>query len=179
MIRVVGGTYKRRQLKQPSLDVTRSTKDVAKEGLFNSLGDIKGKSFLDLFSGSGSIGIEAYSRGAFPVYLNDKNREPIKIINENLYSLGIKDIKVSNLDYLNALNFYKINGVKFDIVFLDPPYKMIINEEFIEKLISFDVMAPLATLILETDYALSQEITSKYKVKVLKYGRSLMNIIYL
>ena len=67
MLRVVGGKYKRRKLDQPSLEITRPTKDMVKEAMFSSLGDISGKSFLDCFGGSGAIGIEAYSRGATPV----------------------------------------------------------------------------------------------------------------
>ena len=74
MIKIRGGKYLHRQLKQPPLEITRSTKDVCKEGMFNSLGNIFNYSFLDLFGGSGSIGIEAYSRGANPVYINLSGR---------------------------------------------------------------------------------------------------------
>ena len=59
MLRVVGGKYKRRKLDQPSLEITRPTKDMVKEAMFSSLGDMSGKSFLDCFGGSGAIGIEA------------------------------------------------------------------------------------------------------------------------
>ena len=177
MIRVVSGTYKRRILKQPDASITRPTKDVAKEGLFSSLGDIKGLTFLDLFSGSGAIGIEAYSRGATRVYLNDKNDESIKVIKDNLSSLKINDIVVTKLDYEVALKSYASKNIKFDIIFLDPPYKMIIDLEFIKKILSYNILNKDALIVIETDYPLEESINETFDVKVLKYGRSLMNIL--
>lgn len=177
MIRVVSGTYKRRILKQPDPSITRPTKDVAKEGLFSSLGDIKGSSFLDLFSGSGAIGIEAYSRGAKKVFLNDKNDESIKIIKDNLASLKINDIVVTKFDYEVALKRFNEKNISFDVIFLDPPYKMIIDFEFITKLLSYNILNKDGVIIVESDYPLDNKIHETYQVKVLKYGRSLMNII--
>lgn len=177
MIRVVGGTLKRRVLKQPDLSITRPTKDVAKEGLFNSLGDIKGITFLDLFSGSGSIGIEAYSRGAKAVYLNDKSDEAIKVIRSNLEALNIKDITLTRYDYETALKSYANKNIKFDIIFLDPPYKMIIDMGFVKKILSYNILNKEGIIIIETDYPLDQTILENYQVKLLKYGRSLMHVV--
>ena len=145
--------------------------------MFNSLGNIFDYSFLDLFGGSGSIGIEAYSRGANPVYINDKNKEAYKIILENLKSLSITDIKIFNLDYLNMLSLLKDRNIKFDIIFLDPPYKMEINGEFINNILSFDILEKNGIIIAETDYDLSPILIEKYNVKILKYGRSKINIL--
>ena len=92
MIRIRGGKYLHRVINQPDLSITRATKDSAKEGIFSSLGSLNGLSFLDLFSGSGQMAIEALSRGAKEVSLNDKNRDAFKIIMNNLKSLGINDI---------------------------------------------------------------------------------------
>ena len=177
MIKIRGGKYLHRVLKQPPLEITRSTKDVCKEGMFNSLGNIANYSFLDLFGGSGSIGIEAYSRGASPVYINDINREAFKIIKENLNSLNITDIKIFNLDYKTLLAKLKDNNIKFDIIFLDPPYKMIINEEFLNEIIGYNIVNENSIIIAETDYDLDIKIIEKYQVKILKYGRSKINII--
>lgn len=177
MIKVRGGKYLHRVLKQPSLEITRSTKDVCKEGMFNSLGNIFGKSFLDLFGGSGSIGIEAYSRGASFVLINDKNKEPFNIIKENLSSLKIDDIQVCNLDYLDCLSMCEKKNFKFDIIFLDPPYKMIINNEFINKIKSFNILSEHCVIIVETDYDLEEELFDNYQIKILKYGRSKINFL--
>lgn len=177
MIRIVAGKYKHRVLKQPSMAITRSTKDVAKEGMFSSLGDISNLSFLDLFSGSGAIGIEAYSRGANKVVLNDSSKEAYKIIIENLRSLNINDIKVYNYDYLLTLKKLSLEGTRFDIIFLDPPYKMIINLEFIVTILSFNILKDNSIIICETDYELDSRLLDKYNVKKLKYGRSCIYIL--
>lgn len=177
MIKIRGGKYLHRQLKQPPLEITRSTKDVCKEGMFNSLGNIYDLSFLDLFGGSGSIGIEAYSRGANPVYINEKNTVPSKIIKENLETLKITDINLTNMDYLDCLNYYSKKGITFDIIFLDPPYKMIIDNDFISKVLSFNVAHKNTILIVETDYELDDKIFENFKVKILKYGRSKINFL--
>ena len=177
MIRVVGGKYKRRILEQPDPSITRPTKDVAKEGLFSSLGDISNKSFLDLFGGSGAIAIEAFSRNANPVYVNEKNRDAIKIINSNLEKLNISEIKVLNKDFLEALKFLNSKEIKFDIIFLDPPYKMIIDEKFIDSILLYNILNKNGIIVAETDYEIDKNIVEKYNVKILKYGRSLMNII--
>ena len=90
MIRVIAGKFKHRVLKQPSMSITRSTKDVCKEGLFSSLGDISELSFLDLFSGSGAIGIE------FLTY----SKVTIKILHSHTLVLYIKIIKISTIFYV-------------------------------------------------------------------------------
>lgn len=177
MIKIRGGKYLHRLLKQPPLEITRSTKDVCKEGMFNSLGNITNYSFLDLFGGSGSIGIEAYSRGANPVYINDKNREAYKVILDNLKSLGISDIKTFNLDYKVFLKALQDKDIRFDIIFLDPPYKMIINDEFIDEILSYNILQKNGIIIAETDYDISPILVEKYQVKILKYGRSKINIL--
>ena len=177
MIKIRGGKYLHRQLKQPPLEITRATKDVCKEGMFNSLRNIFNYSFLDLFGGSGSIGIEAYSRGANPVYINDFNKEAFSIIKENLNNLKIDEIKLTNLDYKECLNKLRNENIKIDIIFLDPPYKLEINEEFINEIKSYEILSENAIIIAETDYELSSQILENYKVKILKYGRSKINII--
>ena len=154
MIKIRGGKYLHRLLKQPPLEITRSTKDVCKEGMFNSLGNITNYSFLDLFGGSGSIGIEA-----------------------NLKSLGISDIKTFNLDYKVFLKTLQDKDIKFDIIFLDPPYKMIIDDEFIDEILSYDILQKNGLIIAETDYDISPILVEKYQVKILKYGRSKINIL--
>ena len=178
MLRVIGGKYRHRKLEQPPLEITRSTKDSAKEGLFNSLGlRINDSSFLDLFSGSGAIGIEAYSRGAKNVYLNDASSVAFKIIKSNLKSLDINDIQVTNLDYKEALNKFINRKINFDIIFLDPPYKLIIDLNFIEFLKNSGLLKGNWLIIIESDKDLDNDISLNYDVKKLKYGKSIMYII--
>lgn len=178
MIKIRGGTFLHRNLKEPPSDITRPTKDIAKEGLFNSLGfSIKNSAFLDLFGGSGAIGIEAYSRGAKKVVINDGNKEAYKIICENLKSLKIEDVTTLNLDYKIALDKLQQLDIKFDFVFLDPPYKMIVDSQFIEELVKHEILNEKAAIIIETDYELDAKLFEIYNVKALKYGRNRIYIL--
>ena len=175
MIRIVGGKYRHRVLDQPSLEITRCSKDSVKEGLFSSLGnDVENKVFLDLFAGSGSVGIESYSRKAKKVYLNDKNKEPINVIKNNLKKLDINDIVVTNFDYLKALEYYKQNNIVFDIVFLDPPYKSDFAIKAIKYILENSMITEDGTIIFETDDKNKEQEILKYKemriCDIRKYG---------
>jgi 16S rRNA (guanine(966)-N(2))-methyltransferase RsmD len=109
--------------------------DKVKESLFAMIqSSIKNSIFLDLFSGSGSLGIEAISNGASMVYFIDNNPYAIKTINENINMLNIID--KSNIilnDYKKALEYFKNNNISFNLIFLDPPYDM----EVIESILMF------------------------------------------
>lgn len=178
MIRIIGGKYRHRVLKQPSLDTTRCTKDSVREGLFSSLGDsVKDSLFLDLFGGSGACGIEAYSRGADKVYINELDKEAYKIIKENLNSLNIEDINLINKDYLDALSILKQKELAFNIVFLDPPYKMHFDFNCIELLKSYNILKGNHIIILETDYKLDYQEVVDYKINELKYGKTYVYIL--
>jgi RNA methyltransferase, RsmD family len=118
-MRIIAGKYKRTNLASLSgNDITRPSKDMLKEALFSSINIYSDTYFLDLFSGSGAVGIEALSRGAKEVVFNDINKEALKIIKENLNKVNEKRI-VYNLDYQECLNNLKM---RFDYIFLDPPY---------------------------------------------------------
>ena len=177
MLQNRGGKYLHRVIEQPDMSITRPTQDSAKEGIFNSLGLLRGLSFLDLFSGSGQMAIEAFSRGAEKVVANDLNRSAYNIIQGNLKKLGINEIKTYNLDYKNCLRRLSENNEKFDIVFLDPPYKMIVDENFINELLSYNIMNEDFRIVIETDYELDEELFNSFSIKKLKYGRSLMYVL--
>ena len=116
-MRVVAGKYKRSTLLTLDSLATRPTKDMVKEALFSSI-YVEDSLFLDLFSGSGSIGIEALSRGARDVVFNDLSKDAVKVIKTNLSKFK-EDRRVYNLDYLSCLNRLED---KFDYIFVDPPY---------------------------------------------------------
>ncbi len=121
-MRVIAGSAKRRVLQTLKGNSVRPTSDKVKEGIFNAIQfEIENKSFLDLFSGTGQIGIEALSRGAKNVVFVDIEKESIEIIKKNLNLVRFSDgFEVCNMDYLC---FLKTNKSFFDIVFLDPPYR--------------------------------------------------------
>lgn len=122
-MRVISGLYKGRVIDGFDIDGTRPTQDRVKESLFGSIQNhIDDSVVLDLFSGSGNLGIEALSNGAKECYFVDNNKEAIKVINNNLSKIGITS-NVLNKDFKDALDYFKDNNIKFDLVFLDPPYK--------------------------------------------------------
>lgn len=121
-MRIISGKYKGRKLLGDNIDGTRPTMDRIKESLFGTIQNkLKDSVCLDLFAGSGSLGIEALSNGAKECYFVDKNKIVIDVLKEN--TSNIDNSILIHLDYLNALNKFKEKNIKFDIVFLDPPYK--------------------------------------------------------
>ena len=123
-MRVISGSARGLKLKAPEGLSTRPTADRIKESLFNIISPyLYDCSFLDLFSGSGAIGIEALSRGAKDATFVDYDKISIDIINQNIYSAKMtQKATVYNLNVLDALDTLNINNKSFDIIFLDPPY---------------------------------------------------------
>ncbi|MCK5762168.1 MAG: 16S rRNA (guanine(966)-N(2))-methyltransferase RsmD [Candidatus Izimaplasma sp.] len=130
-MRVIAGFHRSRLLIEVDSKSTREIKDRVKEAIFNSVGPyFTDESILDLFAGSGALGIEALSRGATKAIFVDNNYQAVKTIKHNISNLEIEDsCTVMNTNYLDYI--YKTED-KFDIIFLDPPYDM----EEINKIIS-------------------------------------------
>jgi len=123
MLRVIGGTAARRKLKAPRSAAVRPTTDRVKETLFNILGpQVIGATFLDLFAGSGSVGIEAASRGASQVTLVDQAAAALGCLRENLAALEIENAEVLRLRLPQGLRGSWLSGAPFDLLFIDPPY---------------------------------------------------------
>lgn len=122
-MRINAGKYKNHNIDMTGLETTRETSDKVRQAIFNLIGQFfDGEVVLDLFTGSGAMGLEAISRGASQSYLNDINVDALNIARKNALKLKCTDLCMfSNKDYKDFLN--NIN-TKFDIIFLDPPYKM-------------------------------------------------------
>ena len=175
MIRVNAGKYKGRKIEEPNPLTTRPSKDIVKIGLFNIIrNEVLNCTFLDLFAGSGQIGIEALSRSAKKVYFIEKDRNAFKILKNNLSYVPSSDYEVINTDFKLFLD-NSLNLIKFDIIFVDPPYKMEINEEFISNLIS-NYLNDSGILIFEREEKFNDELNDKYSFKEYKYGRSKLYI---
>ena len=123
-MKVISGFLRGREIKGYTIDGTRPTMDRVKESMFASIQNyIESSTALDLFSGTGSLGIEAISNGAKKVYFNDRNKVAVKMIKDNLEKFGISDkADVIKMDYIDAIEYYKENRIKFNIILLDPPY---------------------------------------------------------
>ncbi len=122
-MKIISGKYKGRILKGYMIDGTRPTMDRVKESVFAMIQEyVKDSLFLDLYSGTGNIGIEAISNGSKKAYLVDNNMVAIKTIKENISMLKIDNAYVIKEDAVKSLNNFINTGIKFDIIFLDPPY---------------------------------------------------------
>ena len=150
-MKVISGFLKGRKILGYDIDGTRPTMDRVKESLFASIQfDIENSVVLDLFAGSGNLGIEAISNGSDKVYFNDLSKEAIKVINKNIAEFDITDKSiVLNLDYRKCLEHLFKNGVKFDIVFLDPPYKLKVINEIIEYILENNMLLDSGLIICE------------------------------
>ncbi len=177
-MRVISGKARGTKLSSIESLSTRPTLDRVKESLFNIIqSDLKGAVVLDLFAGSGQLGIEALSRGADKAYLCDINRDAVKMIKQNLEKTKLKDkAVVINEDYKKALRTLNTNE-KFDIIFIDPPYKEDIAVDSIIDIIHESRLKENGIMIIETDEIERdlREINKIENIKIIdqrKYGRA-------
>ena len=177
-MRVISGKARGTKLSSIESLSTRPTLDRVKESLCNIIqNNLKGAVVLDLFAGSGQLGIEALSRGADKAYLCDINRDAVKMIKQNLEKTKLKDkAVVINEDYKKALRTLNTNE-KFDIIFIDPPYKEDIAVDSIIDIIHESRLKENGIMIIETDEIERdlREINKIENIKIIdqrKYGRA-------
>ena len=169
-MKIISGKYKGRNIEGHNLDGTRPTMERVKESLFAIIQNYLDRAVvLDLFSGSGNLGIEALSEGASFAYLADYNKKASDTIKRNLNTIGIKDAEVINLDYKKALNYLK--DKKIDLIFLDPPYKTDFIEQSIKLIDQYNILSDEGLIICENDSLDKIVYPDNYEVvKDRKYG---------
>lgn len=172
-MRVISGSLKGRNIKGFNIEGTRPTMDRVKMSIFGSIQNyIKDSLVLDLFAGSGNLGIEAISNGCKYCYFIDNNKICIKCINENLTNFNITNKgKTILTDYNKALNLFKKNNIKFDIIFIDPPYKYENINNIVSTINEYNILNNNGLLVLEFKYdniSLDTNLYTLYKSK--KYG---------
>lgn len=178
-MRVIAGSARRILLEAPEGLSTRPTTDRTKETLFNILSaELADCSFLDLFAGSGAIGIEALSRGAARAVFVEQDRSALGCIERNLTRTRLaQNAKVLAMDVLGALQYLKADGSAFDIIFMDPPYRMEWTQRLLQLLIDSPVCGEDTLLVaeeaLETDFSFAQslgfEVLREKKYKTSKH----------
>lgn len=153
IMRVISGTARGTKLDTIDSKNTRPTLDRVKESFFNIIQkDIEKSVVLDLFAGSGSIGIEFISRGSKKVYLCDKSHEATNIIKKNLQKTRFTESAVViNKDYKKCLKGLSEENIKFDIIFLDPPYNANIAIDAVKTILSLNLLNEKGKIIIETD----------------------------
>ncbi len=178
-MRIISGIYKGRKLKSSDDLSIRPTTDRVKELIFNVLQDFPaGKTVLDLFSGSGSLGLEALSRGAEKVYFVDSSNKSLEILKQNIKAIGVPQENYIILKQA-AIEFAKQTTTPIDLLLLDPPFKYSELQLLIDTLFKSPMMTPKSLLVLEHERINPIEMQSSlYDVLIQKKtGRSLISFL--
>lgn len=148
-MRIITGLAKGKKLLTPQGMLTRPTTDRIKESIFNIVQfDIEGRRVLDMFCGSGQMGLEALSRGALSCTFVDINRSARAAVDANIESVGfIQQCKVSGADALSFVKKYQ--GAPFDLIFLDPPYDTQLLEQTVSAICTFDILSVGGIIVCE------------------------------
>lgn len=176
-MRIISGTMRGTKLFTLEGLNTRPTLDRVKEALFSKINyDLQDAVVLDLFSGSGALALESLSRGAKKSIMCDSSRDAIKIIKQNIEKTKTEDRTVLlNCDYNKALEKLENEKIKFDFIFLDPPYKSDFAEDAAKKIVEKDLLNDNGIIVLETDEkekVLNNLDTNLLEIKDMKkYGR--------
>lgn len=173
-MRIIAGELKGRKLHSIDTKLIRPTSDMVREALFSILGNMVVDSrFLDLFAGSGGVGIEAYSRGAKEVVFVDSASESIRVLKKNLELTKIlHETEVIHSDFSIAIDRLSSQSREFDIVYIDPPYKMGIEIEAVKKIQDKKILAEDGIIIIEHEAKnlMPDTIELFEKIKERKYG---------
>ena len=169
-MRIISGSAKGRRLTSlPGLDV-RPTSDKVKEAVFSAIQfDIEGRRFLDLFAGSGQMGLEALSRGAASAVFVDSSQESLKVLKENVAACKFEDR--SNIVRSDALSYLTMTNETFDIAFLDPPYKAGLLDKSL--ILLSEKMSNYGIIICEhpIEVSLPDEVAQFKVFKKYRYGK--------
>lgn len=173
-MRIVAGVHRSRKLKTLEGNDTRPTLDKIKEAIFSSIGPyFTDGNMLDLFAGSGSMGLESISRGMTQAYFSDCNKEAIEVIQNNVKSLKEEDrCIIKQLDYKQMLKEYK--DMSFSFIFIDPPYALNVHDNILVFIEANHMLSEDGVVVVESDkdtnLLLSYQSLKKVKEKV--YGKT-------
>ncbi len=169
-MRIIGGKHKSRILTEFAGDSVRPTSDRAREALFNILAfSVRGARVLDLFAGSGALGLESLSRGAREAVFNDASKASIAIIKKNITALKEENARIYNYDFSVCLD--AVQG-QFDIVFIDPPYKQEYGAQALKKIAERGLLTENGVAVYERDRPFDGEIVGLEKYDERRYGKA-------
>ena len=180
-MRIIGGTYKGIKIFESIDKNTRPLKDLVKESILNILEhskdskiNLNNSSILDLFSGTGSFGLECISRGASKVYFVENYKQSLKILYKNIKKLKCeKKTTVFNKDVFNFFENQAIKNEKLDLIFLDPPYKEKNIEIILENIVKLKLLKKSGLIVLHRHKKSKDNINNKFNIKrSVKYGIS-------
>lgn len=178
-MRIIAGSARGRKLKELQGMDTRPTTDKVKESMFNIIQfEIEGRKVLDLFGGTGQLGIEALSRGAAGATFVEQRREGAALIRDNLKMVGF--FEQSHVVQGEALSFLHSCHEKFDVVFLDPPYNSDLLEKSVQAIAEFDILNEYGIIVCESgaDWSVP-ELTPPYEMgREYRYGQIKLSIVH-
>ena len=178
-MRVISGSARGLKLKTPKNEDIRPTTDRVKESLFNIISNyIIDSNILDLFSGTGSLGIEALSRGAMKCVFVDISKDSMSIIKDNIEKARLNDKSETMItDYVGAINKLSSRNEKFDVIFMDPPYYKNIFIPALEKINSAKILKEDGIIVVEHDSKdkLPDNIGNIIKDRDKKYGNTTLS----
>lgn len=168
-MRIISGTNKGKKLYAPEGLSVRPTSDKIKEAVFNIIGFIdEGSTVLDLFAGSGNVGIEFLARGAKECLFVDASHKSLSYVKKNLELCNFKEkSKILLSDYEKAIINLSINNEKFDYIFADPPYDLKCCSNIAKKVFEYNILKTDGLLIIESDK--SETVFEDIDISVLKY----------
>lgn len=160
MLQVLTGEAKGRKLKVPKGSAVRPTTSRVKKTIFDTLGDLSGFKVLDIFAGSGGLGIEALSQGAAHVTFIEKNPLVYRVLRENLHLCGFLDrANLICAHYEGALKRLKKSGKKFDLIFIDPPYILYKRKQVGDFILQLsELLEEDGTIVIEHNYRIENSI---------------------
>ena len=178
-MKIISGKYKGRVLEGFDIAGTRPTMDRVKESLFAMIQSyLEDATVLDLFAGSGNLGIEALSEGAKEIYLVDKNNKACQVIKRNVNKIGVEVSDIFCGDYKSALKKYQEQSIKFDIIFLDPPYQTDLVKKSIEIIEKYELLSKNGIIVAESNTLDKIIYSDKLEiVKSKKYGDKVVAIL--
>jgi len=171
-MRIISGKYKGKKIEGYDISGTRPTQDRVKESLFAIIqNDLKDATILDLFAGSGNLGIEALSNNASYSYFVDVNTKCIEVLKKNLNNIKNDCFKILNIDYKKALEYFKDNSITFNIVFLDPPYNLECLDYILDKIVEYNLLDDDGIVVCEYEFdSFKNEYLGLELEKEKKYG---------
>ncbi len=169
-MRIISGKYRGLKLADFDGNDVRPTADRVKESLFNVLyGRVAGASVLDLFCGSGNLGIECLSRGAEFVHFNDISPASLEILKKNLARLkNLQEHKITNYDYSVCLS----RADEYDLIFIDPPYRLEIGVDALKLLGAGKLLKEGGVVVFERDRSFEGEVAGLRQIDERKYGKT-------
>lgn len=179
-MRIIAGKYKGKILSEFELSSTRPTSDLVRGAIFNMLGEkVNDCVFLDLFAGTGAVGIEAISRNAKQVFFVDNNKDSVNLIKKNASFLKESNFIIKKCDCFEALNEFSNMHICFDIIFLDPPYKTDFAEKCLKLITKHMLIQNSGIVVWEHDETKNELLSKLADIKTKKYGKKFVTLLNL